>query len=52
VVLATNKLVVHFRDKLLSFLCCGTSRFNNDFLSQCQREPVSFSSQYSRIFSG
>ena len=32
VVLATNKTCgTYFRDKFLSFLCCGTSCFNNDF---------------------
>jgi len=45
------RLVVHFRDKFLSFLCCGTSCFQNDFSPQCQKEPVSYFSQYSRIFS-
>jgi len=44
------RLVVHFRDKFLSFLCCGTSRFKNDFSSQCQKEPVSYFNQYSHIF--
>ena len=46
------RLVVHFRDKFLSFLCCGTSCFQNDFSSQCQKEPVSYFNQYSRIFFG
>ena len=30
-------LVVHFRDKFLPFLCCGTSCFKNDFSLQCQK---------------
>ena len=34
------RLVVHFRDKFLSFLCCGTSCFKNDFSSQCQKETI------------
>jgi len=46
------RLLVHFRDKFLSFLCCGTSCFKNDFSSQCQRKSVSYFNQYSRIFSG
>jgi len=37
------RLVVHFRDEFLSFLCCGTPCFKNNF---------SFFNQYSRIFSG
>jgi len=37
------RFVVHFRDEFLSFLCCGTSCFTNNF---------SFFNQYSRIFSG
>jgi len=45
------RLVVHFHDKFLSFLCCRTSCFKNDFSSQCQREPVSYFNQYSGIFS-
>jgi len=46
------RLVIHFRDKFLSFLCCGTSCFKNDFSSPCQKEPVSYFNQYSRIFPG
>ena len=46
------RLVVHFRDKFLSFLCCETSDLKNGFSSQCQKEPVSFFNQYFRIFSG
>ena len=46
------RLVVYFRDKFLSFLCCVTSCFKNDFSSQCQKEPVSYFNQHSRIFSG
>jgi len=34
---------MHFRDEFLSFLCCGTSCFKNNF---------SFFSQYFRIFFG
>jgi len=34
---------MHFRDEFLSFLCCGTSCFKNNF---------SFFNQCSRIFSG
>jgi len=33
-------LVVHFRDKFLSFLCYETSCFKNDVSSQCQKEPI------------
>jgi len=44
-------VVLHFRDKFLSFLCCETSCFKNDFSSPRQREPVSYFNQYSRIFS-
>jgi len=43
------RLVLHFCDKFLSFLCCGASRFKNVFSSQCQKEPVSYFNQYSRI---
>ena len=43
------RLVVHFRDKFLSFMCCGTC-FKNDFSLQCQKEPVWYFNQYSRIF--
>ena len=43
--------VVHFLEKFLSFLCCGASCSKNDFSSQCQKEPVSYFNQYSRIFS-
>jgi len=32
------RLVVHFREKFLSFLCCGTSCFKNYFSSQCQKK--------------
>jgi len=46
------RLVTHFRDKLLSFLCCGASCFKNDFSSQCRKEPVSYFNQYYRSFSG
>jgi len=42
--------VVHFHDKFLSFLCCGTSYFKNDISLQCQKEPVSYFNWYSRIF--
>jgi len=45
------RLVVHFRDKILSFMCCGTSCFKNHFSSQCQKESASYFNQYSRIFS-
>ena len=47
------RLLVHFRDKffVLSFLCCGTSCFKNDFLSQRQKEPISYFNQHNRIFS-
>jgi len=31
------KLVIHFCDKFLSFLCCGISCFKNNFSSQCQK---------------
>ena len=34
----------------LSFLCCGTSCFKNDFSSQCQKEPVSYFNQYPAFF--
>ena len=44
------RLVVHFFDKILSFLCFGTSCFTNDFSSQCQKEPVSHFNQCSHIF--
>jgi len=44
------KLVAHIHDKFLSFLCCGTSCFKNDFSSQFQKEPVSYFNQYSSIF--
>jgi len=44
------RLVVHFRDDVLSFLCVGTSCFKNYFSSQCQKEPVSYFNQYSLIF--
>jgi len=37
------RFVVHFRDEFLSFLCCETSCFKNNF---------SFFNQYFRIFSG
>jgi len=43
-------LVVHFRDKFLCFWFCGASCFKNEFSSQCQKEPVSYANQYSRIF--
>ena len=43
--------LVHFRDKFLPFLCCGTSCFKNDFSSQCQKESVSYFNQYSAFFS-
>jgi len=36
----------------MSFLCCGTSCFKNDFSSQCQKEPVSYINQYSCILYG
>ena len=54
IVVLANKtcVVVHFRDKFLSFLFCGTSCFKSDFSSQCQKEPLSHFNQYSRIFSG
>ena len=45
------RLEVHFCDKFLSFLCCGTSCFKNDFSSQCLKEPVSHFNPYCRIFS-
>ena len=45
------RLVIHFRDKFLYFLYCGTSCFKNDFSLQCQKEPVSHFNQYSRIYS-
>ena len=45
------RLGVHFRDKFLCFLCCGTSCLKNDFSSQCQKEPVSYFNQYSSISS-
>ena len=41
---------VHFRDEFLSFLCCGTSWFKNNFSSQCQRESVSFSTNIPAFF--
>jgi len=46
------RLVVHLRGKFLSFLCCGTSCFKNDFTSQSRKEPVLYFNQYSRISSG
>jgi len=46
------RLVVHFRDKFLPFLCYGTSCFNKVFASQRQKEPVSYFNKYSRNFSG
>jgi len=46
------RLVAHFRDVFLSFLCRGTSCLKNAFSSQCQKEPVSYFNQYFRIFSG
>ena len=52
-VLATNQTyAVHFRDKFLSFPCCVTSCLKYDFSSQCQKGPVSYFNQCSRIFSG
>jgi len=47
----TLPLWFYFRDKFLSFMCCGTSCFKNHFSSQCQKESVSYSNQYCRIFS-
>jgi len=44
------RLVVHFRDTFLPFLCCGTSCFTNDFSSQFQKEPVSYFKKYFRNF--
>ena len=46
------KLVAHFCDKFLSFLCYETSCFKTDFSSQCQKKPVSYFNQYSHIHSG
>jgi len=46
------RIVVHFRDKFLSCLCCGTSYFKINFSSKCQKEPVSYFNQSSRIYSG
>jgi len=44
------RLVVQFRDKLLSFPCRWTSCFIKDFSSQRRKEPVSYFNQYYRIF--
>jgi len=51
-VLATNKTCGTFRDKFLSFLCCGASCFKKYVSSRCRKEPVSYFNPYSRIFPG
>jgi len=54
VVLATNKtcgaIPWWVSDEFLSFLCCGSTWYKNNFSSQFQREPVSFFNQLSCIF--
>ena len=45
-------LVVHFCDMFLSFLCCSTTCFKNEFSSQSQKKLVSHFNQYSRIYAG
>jgi len=44
------KLVIHFREKFLSLLRYGTSCSRNDFSSQCQKEPVSYSTNMPAFF--
>ena len=47
-----TKLVVHFRDKFLSFLCCGTSRLKNDFHHNIKKNLLHISTNIPAFFSG
>ena len=44
------RLVVHFREKFLSFLCCGTSCLKNDFHDNVKKNLFHISTNIPGIF--
>jgi len=42
--------VVHFRDEFLSFLCCGTSWFKNNFHHSVKQNVFNFSTNIPAFF--